>query len=174
MINTEISTLGTAISDIKDEIIDKGQTVSPSDTVASLALKIDNISNKNGEDFSKSVLKDIIEGSIQNLYDKELLYIRPYCFTGCNELKQAWFTNLKKICRHAFDSCFQFSILILEGDFVILENENAFRHTLISNGNGKIYVSDSLLTKYKNPTLDDGRNNNWAKYSDYIFNLSDL
>lgn len=164
-ISTEISTLGTAISDIKTEIVNKGQTVSPSDTVASLAPKIDNISNKNGEDFSKSVLTDIIEGTIQNLYDTELDYIRPYCFTGCEVLKQAWFTNLKKICRHAFDGCYQFSILILDSDYVILENNNAFKHTLIDSGNGKIYVRDSLKNKYKTE---------WAKYSDYIYGISEL
>lgn len=162
-ISTEISTLGTAISDIKTEIIEKGQSVSATDTVASLAPKIDNISNKNGEDFSKTVLTDIIEGTIKNLYDVELDYIRPYCFTGCDVLKQAWFTKLKKICRHAFDGCNQLTVLILEGNFVKLEHINAFKHTSLT----KIYVKDSLLNTYKT-------DEKWSYYSDYIYKFSDF
>ena len=69
-IQTELNTLSTAISNIKTEIRNKGQTVSSSDTVVSLKAKIEAISNKSGLPFSKNPLKDIIEGTIYYLYDK--------------------------------------------------------------------------------------------------------
>ena len=81
-IQTEISTLSKAISDIKDEIKNKGQTVSTTDTVSSLPSKIDKISNLKGEPYSRNVLNDIVEGTIQYLYDTELDYLRPYCFSN--------------------------------------------------------------------------------------------
>ena len=171
-ISSEINTLGTAISNIKEQIVNKGQTVLPTDTVASLAPKIEAISNKNGEDFSKHVLKDVVEGTIENLYDNQLLYIRPYCFTGCNKLHTAYFTQIRKICKHAFDKCFQLKNLILSGNFVYLENINAFKHTLIANGLGKIYVKDALLTKYKAQYLEGSIINAWSYFAPYIESIN--
>ena len=102
-IQTEISTLSKAISDIKDEIKNKGQTVSTTDTVSSLPSKIDNISNLNGEPYSRTVLNDVIEGTVQYLYDTVLDYLRTYCFCKCEKIKKARFNKIKKICRHALN-----------------------------------------------------------------------
>lgn len=170
-IASNISTLGTAISDVKAQIINKGQTVLPTDTVASLASKIDNISNKNGENFSKKVLKDVVEGTIENLYDTQLIYIRPYCFTGCDKLHTAHFTQLKKICKHAFDKCFQLRYLILSGDFVYLESSNALKHTLIDKNLGKIFVKDTLVSKYKSQYIDN-KLNEWSYFASHIESIN--
>lgn len=172
-INSEINTLSTAISNMKTEIVNKGQPVSSTDTVASLKGKIENISNKNGLDFSKTPLNDIVEGTIENLYDKVLLYIRPFCFTGCDKFKKAEFTKLKKICPQAFHGCNQFSTLILSGNNVVrLESINAFRFTKIENFLGKIYVNNSLVNKYKAQNLDDGTPNNWYYFRSLIDSVS--
>lgn len=165
-IQTEISTLSKSISDIKDEIKNKGQTVSTTDTVSSLPSKIDNISNLNGEPYSRTVLNDVIEGTVQYLYDTVLDYLRPYCFCNCEQLQKARFTKLKKICRHAFDSCYQFDTLILESNqVVILDNQNAFRRTLFEKNLGTVYVKDSLINNYKSDSQ-------WGKYS--IKGISEL
>ena len=166
-ISEELNLLEQSISDIKTEIIDKGQSVSSSDTLVSLPNKIDNISNIKGENYSKTPLKDIIEGTIEYLYDTSLDYIRPYCFTGCSNLKKVRFTNLVKICPHAFDKCFQLKIIILENNFVVLENINSFKYTLIDKGLGRIYVKDNLFNTYKNDSI-------WSHYNSYIYKISDL
>lgn len=165
-IQNEITTLSKSISDIKDEIKNKGQTVSDEDTVSSLPFKIDKISNLKGEPYSKDVLKDVIEGTIQYLFDTELDYLRPYCFCGCTKLYKAYFTNLKKICRHAFDSCYQFKALILDTDTMVrLDNSNAFRLTLFEDGLGIVYVKDNLINKYR-------QNNMWQNFT--IKGISEL
>lgn len=166
-ISEELNLLEQSISDIKTEIIDKGQSVSPLDTLVSLPNKIDNISNIKGENYSKTPLNDIIEGTIEYLYDTSLDYIRPYCFTGCNNLRKVRFTNLVKICPHAFDKCFQLNTIILENNFVVLENVNSFKYTLIDKGLGRIYVKDSLINTYKTDSV-------WSYYSSYIYKISDL
>ena len=173
-ISTELNTLGTAIADIKTEIAAKGQSVISTDTVCSLAPKITNISNINGEDYSKTVLSDIVEGTIEYLYDTELKYIRPYCFTGCINLRKVRFINLRKICRHAFEGCYNLKYLILDfynsnntNEIVKLENVNALKYTLISKNKGKIYVRDELYTKYKADT-------NWSYYTSSIYKISEL
>lgn len=163
-IKQEIATLTGAISNIKTEIINKGQSVSASDTVASLPSKIDAISNKLGENYSKSPLEDIIEGTIQYLYDTELDYVRPYMFSGCLDFKKAYFTNLIKICPHAFDGCFNFKTLILDSDSIVyLEDNNAFNNTQIN----EIYVKDSLLTTYQ-------KDNNWTSLKEKLKAISTL
>ena len=151
-IQTELNTLSTAISNIKTEIRNKGQTVSSSDTVVSLKAKIEAISNKSGLPFSKNPLKDIIEGTIYYLYDEELTYIRPFCFMGCNNLTIVYFTNLRKLCPQAFDGCLNLKTLVIANSnptrsdgLVVLENINAFKNTALSN----IYVPDNLLTAYR-------------------------
>ena len=163
-IKQEIATLTGAISNIKTEIINKGQSVSASDTVASLPSKIDVISNKLGENYSKSPLKDIIEGTIQYLYDTELDYVRPYMFSGCLDFTKAYFTNLIKICPHAFDGCFNFKTLVLDSDSIVyLEDSNAFNNTQIN----EIYVKDSLLVTYQKDT-------NWTSLKEKLKAISTL
>ena len=165
-INSELNTLSSAIENIKTEIIEQGQTVLETDTVASLSPKIDLISNKNGDPYSKSVLNDIIEGTIKYLYDEILLYIRPYCFCGCDLLHTAYFTQLRKICRHAFDSCYMLENLVLaSNNMVILDDINAFKNTKIAKGTGSIYVTDALLNTY----LADDK---WSVFSNSLKNLS--
>lgn len=163
-IKQEIATLTGAISNIKTEIINKGQSVSTSDTVASLPSKIDAISNKFGENYSKTPLKDTIEGTIQYLYDTELDYVRPYMFSGCLDFTKAYFTNLIKICPHAFDGCFNFKTLILDSDSIVyLEDSNAFNNTQIN----EIYVKDSLLVTYQKDT-------NWKSLKEKLKAISTL
>lgn len=164
-ISSEINILSNAISNLKTAIRNKGQTVPSNATVASLKNKIENISNESGGEYSKSPLTDIIEGTIEVLYDTILDYVRPYCFSGCNVFREAYFSNLKKICPHAFDKCYNFKTLILDSTFVYLENTNAFRYTLIEKGQGKIYVRDDLISTYIN-------DENWSKFSSYIDLLS--
>ena len=164
-IQAGINTLGNSIEKIKTEIRNKGITVATNATVASLPAKIDLISNISGESYSKNVLKDVVEGTIEYLYDQVLIYTRPYCFTGCNKLKKAYFTKLTKICRHSFDGCTQFKTLILETDFVYLENINAFKDTLIEQLNGTIYVKDTLINTYKNDSI-------WKTFSTIIKPIS--
>lgn len=166
-IQNELNTLSTAISNMKTEIINKGQTVSSTDTVASLKDKIERISNKSGyPEYSKTLLNDIVEGTVEVIYDTQLDYLRPYCFTGCNVLSEAQFTKLKRIYNHAFDLCYQLRTLILPGNFVILNDTNVFKFTLIESGQGKIYVKDSLVNTYKADA-------NWSKFSSQIYKVSD-
>lgn len=165
-IKGQLDTLSEAIEDIKTEIINKGQSVSSSDTVVSLASKIENISNIKTEGYSNDVLKDILEGTIKYLYDEELLYIRPYAFSGCDLLEKVYCTKLKKICPNAFNRCFNLQTIILPGEFVRLENINAFKFTLFDEGQGRIYVKNSLINTYKTAS-------NWSYYSNYIYKFSD-
>lgn len=145
-IRDELDTLSKAISDIKTELINKGQSVSSTDTIVSLADKIDNLSISK---YSKTPLAEIIEGTIKYLYDDDLNYLRPYCFAGCTNLIEARFNSLTCIYNHAFEGCTQLSGLILPGNFVKLSNVNAFKNTLIESGSGRIYVKSSLLSTYK-------------------------
>ena len=170
-IQSEINTASVAIDDIKTEIRNHGVSVLATDTVVSLKTKIDQIENT-AYPFSNNVLTDIIEGTIQYLYDTELLYIRPYCFAGCNLFKLGWFTKLKKLCPHSFDGCRIFDTLILDvpersetDNLVVLESVNAFKNTPIGNLNGNIYVKDNLVTKYKTAE-------NWNYYASIIKPLS--
>lgn len=152
-IQTEIDTLKSSINNIKSKIREKGQTVADSDTVTSLPNKIDKISNLAKDNYSKNVLKDVVEGTVEYLFDSTLIYVRPYCFTGCDRLYKARFTKLRKICRQAFEDCFAFRTLVLDTDnMVVLENPTAFKNTYLETSLGEIYVTDKLLDQYKTDT----------------------
>lgn len=170
-LQTEINTLKTSIANIKTEIINKNVEVADNDSVATYPAKIDKISNLSTGEYSKDVLKDVVEGTIEYLYDEVLVYIRPYCFTGCERLYKARFTNLRKICRNAFENCFALTTLVLDTpetyDIVVLEHTNAFKNTYINTDLGRIYVTDALLEKYQADSM-------WSKFLDKIKPISTL
>lgn len=171
ILQTEIDTLKTTLSNLKSTIREKGQTVADTDTVVSLPPKIDLISNLAKNNYSANVLKDVVEGTIEYLFDTTLIYVRPYCFTGCDRLEKARFTNLRKICRQAFEDCFAFKTLVLdtpaENGIVCLENPTAFKNTYLATALGEIYVTDSLLDKYKTDSM-------WAVFKDKFKPISQL
>lgn len=160
-IQNKLTSLNQGIVNIKDEIIIKGESVSSEDTLASLSNKIENISNEKGDKYSRQVLNDIIEGTIEYLYDTTSIYLRPFLFTGCDKLNKAHFCYLRKIGRSAFYKCYNLKTLILDVrindlerpidlQIVELEDINAFKHTLIGKGLGKIYVPHFLYSDYLN------------------------
>ena len=157
-IGTELTQVQTTASNIKTQITNQGQTVETTDSWLDLVTKIDKIKN-NGSDYTQNVLEEVLSGTIENLYDESLAYIRPSCFRFCTKLKVAEFVNITKICSNAFRSCYNFKTLILPGSFVKLDNTNAFLYTQISQGT--IYVADSLVNTYKNAA-------NWSQFASRI------
>ena len=166
-ISEELGIHKQAIADIKIAIQEKGQSVSAIDTVLSLAEKIDKIVGTKYS-YSTYVLKDIVEGKIEYLYDTEIKYVRPYCFTGCNNLKLAYFTHLRKICRHSFEGCYLFNTLVINNTdniVVRLDSPTAFNGTPFAKDLGNIYVPDKLYNQY----LED---ETWQPYKTQIKQLS--
>ena len=166
-ISEELGIHKQAIADIKTAIQEKGQSVSAIDTVLSLAEKIDKIMGGKYP-YSTSVLKDIVEGKIEYLYDTEMKYVRPYCFAGCNNLKLTYFTHLRKICRYAFEGCYLFNTLAINNtDSIVvrLDSPTAFNGTPFATGKGNVYVPDTLYNQY----LED---ETWQPYKTQIKQIS--
>lgn len=162
-IGDELETLLTTRQNLITAINNKGQTVGQNDTIVSMYPKIKAIENYGPV---QRLLKEIVEGTVEGINDDTCTILRSYCLQKCNQLKIARFSNLRKICQHAFDSCTRFDTLILDTTkMVYLENINAFRYTLIENSTGKIYVKDSLVDTYKT-------NENWHLFADKIVALS--
>ena len=162
-INSELTSISTTASNIKTEITNKGQTVSSSDTWADLPAKIKQIENYGHH----ITVKEVIDGSVENIEDDTLKYIRPNCFRGCINLETAKFSTISKICRLAFCGCHKLKALILSGSTMVkLDSIDAFRYTMIEAGTGNIYVTDSLVNTYKAA-------DNWKFYASYIKPLSD-
>ena len=162
-INSELTSISTTASNIKTEITNKGQTVSSSDTWADLPAKIKQIENYGHH----ITVKEVIDGSVENIEDNTLKYIRPNCFRGCINLETAKFSTISKICRLAFCGCHKLKALILSGSTMVkLDSIDAFRYTMIEAGTGNIYVTDSLVNTYKAA-------DNWKLYEIYIKPLSD-
>lgn len=161
-INTELTILSTTASNIKTQITNKGQTVSTSDTWASLPAKIKAIDNGG----KHVTIEEILAGTVTNINDNTLAYIRPYCFKGCSELETAKFSTIKKIGRMAFAGCYNLKNLVLTNTTMVkLDSTDALRYTSIEAGYGNIYVTDNLVTAYK---TDD----TWKFYSNQILAVS--
>ena len=161
-INSELTSISTTASNIKTEITNKGQTVSSSDTWADLPAKIKQIENYGHH----ITVKEVIDGSVENIEDNTLKYIRPNCFRGCINLETAKFSTISKICRLAFCGCHKLKALILSGSTMVkLDSIDAFRYTMIEAGTGNIYVTDSLLATYRADSI-------WKHYYNNILPLS--
>lgn len=159
----ELTTLTSTISNIKQEISDKGQTIQEHTSCIELPSLIDNIRGS-GKPAQKT-LQEVVTGEIKYLYDDVSIYLRPYCFRGCKYLEKAEFTILNKICLNAFHSCYRLKTLILSGHFVRLDDINAFSFTPMQLGDGIIYVPDNLYNTY----LAD---ENWYYYREHIKPIS--
>ena len=161
-INSELTSISTTASNIKTEITNKGQTVSSSDTWADLPAKIKQIENYGHH----ITVQEVIDGSVENIEDDTLKYIRPNCFRGCINLETAKFSTISKICRLAFCGCHKLKALILSGSTMVkLDSIDAFRYTMIEAGTGNIYVTDSLLATYRADSI-------WKHYYNNILPLS--
>ena len=161
-IGSELSTVSTSASNIKQEVTDKGQTVTSTDSWLNVVEKIDKL-KADGEDYTQNLLQEVLAGTVVDIYDTTLAYIRPSCFRNCEWLQRAEFTNITKICANAFRSCYRFNTLILPGVFVKLDNSNAFQYTQITKGG--IYVADTLVNTYKSAA-------GWSTYASSIKALS--
>lgn len=161
-INSELTSISTTASNIKTEITNKGQTVSSTDTWADLPAKIKQIENYGHH----ITVKEVIDGSVENIEDNTLKYIRPNCFRGCINLETAKFSTISKICRLSFCGCHKLKALILDGTTMVkLDSIDAFRYTMIEAGTGNIYVTDSLLATYRADSI-------WKHYYNNILPVS--
>lgn len=151
MIKNELNTLKETIQNIKTQIINKGQIVLNNTPLAVLSQKIENISN-GGQSVVHS-LNEIITGDIKELVDDTCTYLRPNCFRNCTKLEKATFYSLTKICSFTFYSCYRLHTLLLPGNFVHLDDINAFRYTLLYNLQGNIYVNPDYYTQYINDSV---------------------
>lgn len=164
-IGNELAKLKETRQNMINAINDQGQSVGQNDTFVSMIPKIKAIDNTGGIQY---LLKEIIEGTVEEINDTSCTILRSNCLQRCNLLKTARFTVLVKICSHAFDSCVRFDTLILDTETkVYLENPNAFRYTPIESGSGTIYVTDSLLNDYLN-------DEQWGHYASQIVGISTL
>ena len=165
MLEDELNKINTTAQDIKTAITDKGQTVESTDVWADLPSKIDAI--KSYVIPYNNIMEGVIEGTIININDNTLKYIRPNCFRNCFSLKKARFENIGKICMFSFYSCNHLEMLILPGNFVKLDNINAFKNTPLDRLEGSIYVNDDILQEYQNDKT-------WSRYKSIIKPLSQL
>ena len=67
----------------------------------------------------------------------------------------------------SFYSCNHLEMLILPGNFVKLDNINAFKNTPLDRLEGSIYVNDDILQEYQNDKT-------WSRYKSIIKPLSQL
>ncbi len=165
-IQTQLDILEETVSDIKEAIVNQDQILNESDPLyPTLPEAILNISSGATD---QSLLKQILQGTVVSFEDNTIVYIRPYCFEGCNLLESALFSALLKIEIYAFNNCQAFSTLILPNTSVcILRSVNAFENTLIGAGDGYIYVPDDLWETYQ--TAD-----NWIDLQNQILPISQL
>lgn len=163
-INSELLKVSGTAEEIKQEITNKGQTVVGTDSWADLPPKIDAI--ESGSFVYQHTLTEVVNGTIENLEDDTLSYIRPHCFRACRNLKSAKFTKIEKICSFSFYSCNSLSTLILDTpELVKLDDINAFKYTQIDTLNGTIYVPDDLWRDYQD-------SKQWERYKSIIKPLS--
>lgn len=164
-IGSELELVQNTVDDLRDAIASQNITVRDTDSWVDLEWKINNIKPTSDEDYpTQYILEEVLNGTIETLYDETLAYIRPSCFRFCTKLREAQFTKITKICRLAFRSCYNFRFLALPGDFVRLDNINAFLYTQIPHG--AIYVNDDLLDTYKEAA-------NWSAFADVIKPISE-
>ena len=165
-IHSEIELLEDTRQGLIDALIAKGQSVAQTDTMASYIPKIGNIPSGPQETGIQYLLKEIVEGTVEDINDSTLTILRSNCLQACRNLMSAKFTALLKIAAQAFYSCTKLYTLILDtDDMVFLENINAFQFTPIGMGTGNIYVPDALLATYR----DD---ETWGHFYSQILPLS--
>ena len=165
-IHSEIELLEDTRQGLIDALIAKGQSVTQTDTMASYIPKIGNIPSGPQETGIQYLLKEIVEGTVEDINDSTLTILRSNCLQACRNLMSAKFTALLKIAAQAFYSCTKLYTLILDtDDMVFLENINAFQFTPIGMGTGNIYVPDALLATYR----DD---ETWGHFYSQILPLS--
>lgn len=94
-------------------------------------------------------------------------------FQNCVELEKIDFgTNMTTVGANAFSGCSKLTTLIIRGGRSngtappSMSNANAFANTPIAAGNGYVYVSKSLIDKYKTAT-------NWSTYASQIRAIED-
>lgn len=163
-IGTQLTSINTTAENIKTKTTEKGQTVETTDSWLQVRDKID-LLGRQGSDYTQNVLQEVLAGTIEDLLDETLAYVRPYCFCNCQYLRKAELSQITKICSNAFRSCYRLETLVLPGVFVKLDNIDAFKYTFIGNLKGQIFVADDLWEKYQ--TAD-----NWSYYKDIIKPLS--
>lgn len=146
-IRDELTKLQNTSANIKNQIVLKGQDVLARDSWVHLVPKIDAIDNSSTSAYTQVVLKEVLEDTIEDLYDETLNYIRPNCFQYCTLLKKAELTNITKIGSKAFTCCFNLKELIIDTPyFCKLDNTNAFDYTQLES----IYVTDKFIEQYRN------------------------
>ena len=85
-IGNELTTLNNSINAIKDSIKNQGQSVSPTDTLASFDEKILNIDNV--VEHTTYVLKDMLNDNIEEINDNQSTIIRTHGFHNLKMLKK--------------------------------------------------------------------------------------
>lgn len=93
---------------------------------------------------------------------------KPYCFYQDGGIQTVIFENegMVSISSHAFDSCYNLRNVVIYGQSVVNGNEAMFDNTPITNGDGYIYVQDSLVEDYKVAEY-------WSTYASQIKPLSE-
>ena len=145
---------------IKTSIVNKGQSIRDRDAFYTYAEKIVKIPN--GKIKNISLLKEVVEGTITDLYDDQTISLRTHCLQNLYKLRKATFTNLKTINPFAFQGCIRLSELILSCDWMVnLISKDAFRYTKLEHYVGGIYVPENLLNEY----IEDKE---WSKLKELI------
>lgn len=95
--------------------------------------------------------------------------IGNYTFSNCKKISELVVkSQIQSIGSSAFSGCTSLFKLVIESISIPnLSNSNAFRNTPIANGDGYIYVVDSLVDDYKSTT-------NWSTYANQIKPISEL
>ena len=107
--------------------------------------------------------------SLERIYFPELTSVNQETFQSCSNLKIVHLPKLSSLnYQNIFASCTNLDTFILQNETEVISlNSSVFSGTQIANGEGAIYVPDSLVEDYKVAT-------NWSKYADQIKKLSEL
>lgn len=139
---SEIQKLKKSKSDIRKAIQQNGSNMSTDSNLVNYSVAIDN--------FDDNQLFDLtgVPTYNKNSYTQMVLpdtisHLRDNAFQGNTSLKE----------------------LVLNYDGVVTVGQNIFRNTQFENGDGKIYVPDTLVTTYQGDTF-------WSNYN--IFPLTDF
>lgn len=160
-VNGELTKLQTSIDAITVSLENKGQAVSPADTLVTYKQKILNVPNRTVHRIE--LCPEVVSGDIKEITDTQSTILRSRCFCDCQMLESASFEKVKKINIFAFEKCFRLKKLYLhyEDDVVVLVDKCAFRYTPLEELQGNIYVPPSLYNRY----LED---NSWKYFRNII------
>lgn len=147
-INNELTKLKNNIDSITESIENKGQSVSPTDTLDSYKSKILNIPNRVVHNIE--LCPEVVAGTVTEIIDTQSTILRSRCFCDCQLLTKASFEKVIKINPFAFEKCFRLKELYLyfEDAVVSLVDKCAFRYTPLEELQGSIYVPQSLYNNY--------------------------